>query len=399
MTGYLGSKEALAGFATIAIGAGVVHVTMDYGIGTPRQMGPGFFPVLLGGLMCLVGVLILIGAAREREALPAPPWRALFVMPFAIVAFAVVLPKTGLGPAGVATVLIAGLAQARRPTVGLAGSGTRPRPGGLAALRLAARRAGAVHRMDPLMTLIDSLQLGFVTAMSLENLFYCFVGVSVGMIVGVLPGIGHLAAISLLMPLTFHVPATAALVMLAGIYYGAQYGGSIASMLLNLPGTASSAVICLDGYPMAQKGRAGSALMITTIASFFGSCVAIVVLIFLAPPLARVAMNFHSADYFSMMVLGLVAAGSIGQGKPTMGFASMLLGLIVGLVGIDVNSGTMRMTFGSPELMDGISIIVIAMALFGVTEVISSVGSGAGAGGGNSVVSWRSLMPTRDEWR
>jgi TctA family transporter len=249
------------------------------------------------------------------------------------------------------------------------------------------------------MGLIESLQLGLETALTLENLLYCLIGVSVGMIVGVLPGIGHLAAISLLMPLTFHVPATAALVMLAGIYYGAQYGGSIASILLNLPGTASSAVICLDGYPMAQKGRAGAALMITTAASFFGSCVAIVILILMAPPLARVAMNFHSADYFAMMVLGLVAAGSISQGKPAMGLASMLLGLILGLVGIDVNSGAMRMVFGLPELMDGISIIVLAMAFFGVTEVISSVGGGFGAGGKGSTVTWRSLMPTRAEWR
>lgn len=248
------------------------------------------------------------------------------------------------------------------------------------------------------MGLIESLQLGLMTALTLENLMYCLIGVSVGMVVGVLPGIGHLAAISLLMPLTFHVPATAALVMLAGIYYGAQYGGSIASILLNLPGTASSAVICLDGYPMAQKGRAGAALMITTVASFFGSCVAIVVLILMAPPLAQVAMNFHSADYFSMMVLGLVAAGSISQGKPVMGLASMLLGLILGLVGIDVNSGAMRLTFGSPELMDGLSIVVIAMALFGVTEVINSVGGGFGAGGKGSTVTWKSLMPTRTEW-
>lgn len=149
---------------------------------------------------------------------------------------------------------------------------------------------------------------------------------------------------------------------------------------------------------MAQKGRAGAALMITTVASFFGSCVAIVVLILMAPPLAQVAMNFHSADYFSMMVLGLVAAGSISQGKPVMGLASMLLGLILGLVGIDVNSGAMRLTFGSPELMDGLSIVVIAMALFGVTEVINSVGGGFGAGGKGSTVTWKSLMPTRTEW-
>ncbi|WP_254277568.1 tripartite tricarboxylate transporter permease [Halomonas sp. 3H] len=248
------------------------------------------------------------------------------------------------------------------------------------------------------MDLLESLQLGLATALTLENLFYCLLGVSVGMIVGVLPGIGHLAAVSLLMPLTFHVPATAALVMLAGIYYGAQYGGSIASILLNLPGTASSAVICLDGYPMAQKGRAGAALMITTIASFFGSCFAILVLILMAPPLAQLALSFHSADYFSMMVLGLVAAGSISQGRPLIGLASVVLGLLIGLIGIDVNSGVMRMTFGVPELFDGISIIVIAMALFGVSEVISSIGkTGDGARGIN--VSFRSLLPTRKEWK
>ncbi|AXY43776.1 tripartite tricarboxylate transporter permease [Halomonas sp. JS92-SW72] len=247
------------------------------------------------------------------------------------------------------------------------------------------------------MDLLESLQLGLATALTLENLFYCLLGVSVGMIVGVLPGIGHLAAVSLLMPLTFHVPATAALVMLAGIYYGAQYGGSIASILLNLPGTASSAVICLDGYPMAQKGRAGSALMITTIASFFGSCFAILVLILMAPPLAQLALSFHSADYFSMMVLGLVAAGSISQGRPLLGLASVVLGLLIGLVGIDVNSGVMRMTFGVPELFDGISIIVIAMALFGVSEVISSIGKTGGSARSINV-SFRSLLPTRKEW-
>lgn len=247
------------------------------------------------------------------------------------------------------------------------------------------------------MELLENLQLGLATALTMENLLYCLLGVSVGMIVGVLPGIGHLAAVSLLMPLTFHVPATAALVMLAGIYYGAQYGGSIASILLNLPGTASSAVICLDGYPMACNGRAGAALMITTIASFFGSCFAILVLILMAPPLAQLALSFHSADYFSMMVLGLVAAGSISQGRPLIGLASVILGLLIGLVGIDVNSGVMRMTFGVPALFDGVSIIVIAMALFGVSEVISSIGK-SGEGARNINVSFRSLLPTRKEW-
>jgi putative tricarboxylic transport membrane protein len=201
------------------------------------------------------------------------------------------------------------------------------------------------------------------------------------------------------MPLTFHVPATAALVMLAGIYYGAQYGGSIASILLNLPGTASSAVICLDGYPMTQNGRAGPALLITTIASFVGSCLSIVVLVLMAPPLAQLALSFHSADYFSMMVLGLVAAGSISQGKPMIGLASVLIGLLIGLVGIDVNSGAMRMTFGIPELFDGISIIVIAMALFGVVEVISSIGHVDSSANAKTKITFRNLLPSRQEWR
>ena len=249
------------------------------------------------------------------------------------------------------------------------------------------------------MGILESLELGFAVAMTWENLAYCLLGVTVGMVVGVLPGIGHLAAISLLMPLTFHVPATAALVMLAGIYYGAQYGGSIASILLNLPGTASSAVICLDGYPMTKKGRAGPALLITTIASFVGSLLSIMVLILMAPPLAQLALSFHSADYFSMMVLGLVAAGSISQGKPMIGLASVLIGLLIGLVGIDVNSGAMRMTFGVPELFSGISIIVIAMALFGVVEVISSIGKVNGRAKDQTKISIRGLMPNRQEWR
>lgn len=249
------------------------------------------------------------------------------------------------------------------------------------------------------MEILQNLQFGLMTAMSWENLLYCLAGVTVGMVVGVLPGIGHLAAISLLMPLTFHVPATASLIMLAGIYYGAQYGGSIASILLNVPGTASSAVVCLDGYPLAQRGRAGAALMITTAASFVGSCLSIAVLVFLAPPLAQMALSFHSADYFSMMVLGLVAAGSISQGKPLLGLASVLLGLIMGLVGIDLNTGILRLTFGIPELFDGISIVIVAMALFGVVEVISSVGRIPGSASRKSRITWRSLLPTRAEWR
>ena len=146
------------------------------------------------------------------------------------------------------------------------------------------------------MTVVDNLMVGLETALTFQNLIYCLIGVTVGMVVGVLPGIGHLTAISLLLPLTFYAPVTAGLVMLAGIYYGAQYGGSIASIMINMPGTASSAVICLDGYPMTRQGKAGTALIITTIASFVGSCIAILLLILLSPPLARAAPRPHGTS-------------------------------------------------------------------------------------------------------
>lgn len=249
------------------------------------------------------------------------------------------------------------------------------------------------------MELLANLHLGFATALSPENLLYCLLGVTLGMVIGVLPGIGHFAAISMLMPLTLHVPTTASLVMLAGIYYGAQYGGSICSILLNLPGTASSAVICLDGYPMTRKGRAGAAIFLTTIASFIGSIIAVIVLIAMAPPLARVALSFTSAEYFSMMLLGLVAAAMLVQGGALIGAASVILGLLLGMVGTDVNTGVIRFTFGIPQLFDGISLIALAMALFGVSEVISSIGKFEHQGTRSQKITFRSLLPTRDDLR
>lgn len=248
------------------------------------------------------------------------------------------------------------------------------------------------------MAFFDHLILGFETALSLENLIYCLIGVTVGMVVGVLPGIGHLTAISLLLPLTFYAPVTAGLVMLAGIYYGAQYGGSIASIMINMPGTASSAVICLDGYPLTRQGKAGTALIVTTIASFVGSCVAILLLVLLSPPLARAALSFHSADYFSMMALGLVAAGTLIQGSKAIGIASVTLGLLFGIVGTDVSSGTMRFTFGAPQLFDGISIVVVAMAFFGVPEVMANIGKLRDHKIGTKIT-LRSMMPNREDLR
>lgn len=224
-----------------------------------------------------------------------------------------------------------------------------------------------------MMELTANLALGFAQALSLTNIFYCFVGVFVGTLVGVLPGIGSLAAISMLLPVTFYLNPGTALVMLAGVYYGAEYGGSIASILLNLPGTTSSAVVCLDGHPMAKRGKAGVALFITAIGSFVGAMLGIVVLLILTPRLVDVALSFGPADYFAIMLLGLVAAATISSGSPMKGIAMVLFGLVIGCVGTDIDTGQPRFTFGLPGLVDGISIVVLAMGMFGVSEIIASI--------------------------
>ncbi|GGG18719.1 hypothetical protein GCM10010964_03740 [Caldovatus sediminis] len=250
------------------------------------------------------------------------------------------------------------------------------------------------------MDLIANLALGFEHAFSPTNLLYCFIGVFLGTFVGVLPGIGALATISMLLPLTFHVPPTTALVMLAGIYYGAAYGGSTASILLNLPGTPSAAVACLDGYPMSKQGRAGVALLMTTVASFFGATIGIIILTLFSPVLAEVGLAFGPADYFAMMVLGLVAAATLTQGSPIKGIAMVLVGLCIGMVGTDVQTGQQRFTFGIPELSDGFSLVAMAMGLFGVAEVIASVHRIRDQRAADRPkITFLSMLPTRDDVR
>ncbi|MBZ5487328.1 tripartite tricarboxylate transporter permease [Halomonas aquamarina] len=244
------------------------------------------------------------------------------------------------------------------------------------------------------MEILDNLALGVSVAFTIENLMYCALGVTIGMLIGVIPGVGHLAAISMLLPLTYYVPATTALVMLAGIYYGAQYGGSTAAILLNLPGTPSSSVVCLDGYPMTKQGRAGVALFMTTIASFVGSFITVIVLAAFAPPLADFAIAFNSADYFSMMLLGLVAAAILVQGNPAKGLAAVVFGLLLGIVGTDVSTGIQRYTFGLTFLYDGLNIVAIAMGIFGVTEVVANVGKVVQVKN-DQKITFRSLLPTR----
>ncbi|MDO5624868.1 MAG: tripartite tricarboxylate transporter permease [Pseudomonadota bacterium] len=248
------------------------------------------------------------------------------------------------------------------------------------------------------MELLNNLAMGFQEAMSLTTLFYCFLGVLLGMFVGVLPGIGALAAISMLLPLTYHIPPAAAIIMLAGVYYGAQYGGSTASILLNLPGTPSSAVVCLDGYPMAKQGRAGIALFMTTVASFVGAVIGLVFLVLFTPTIAELGLKFGPAEYFSMMLLGLVAASTVAAGSPIKGIAMVVLGLLLGMIGTDVNSGVMRYHFEIPELSDGLNLVALAMGVFGVAEVIGSINA-INRDKAKEKVTFRSMMPTREDVR
>jgi putative tricarboxylic transport membrane protein len=247
--------------------------------------------------------------------------------------------------------------------------------------------------------LFANLALGLETAFSASALLYCTLGVTLGTFIGVLPGIGPLATVGMLLPLTFYAPPTEALIMLAGIYYGSMYGGSTASILLNLPGTAGAAVTCLDGYPLAQQGRAGLALFMTTLASFVGSVSGIVVLAGFAPLLARVALNFNSPEYFSLMVLGLLMAALVGEGSQFRALAMVVLGLLLGIVGIDVTSGTPRFTFGVWELREGVNLVVITTGLFGVAEVMTNAGRISGQTADPKAITWRSMVPTRADMR
>jgi TctA family transporter len=252
--------------------------------------------------------------------------------------------------------------------------------------------------MDIFSDFAGNLALGLQVAVSLENLWYCFVGVFLGTLVGVLPGLGALIAISLLLPITYHLPATGALIMLAGVYFGADYGGGTCSILLGVPGHAAAAVDVLDGFPMAKQGRGGIALFMKCIASFWGSAVGILLLMLFAPVLTEWALNFGPSEYAALMLLGLVAASTVGQGSPVKGVAMMVVGLILGVVGTDVNSGVARFAFDVPELQDGFSLVAVAMGLFAITEVIKSANSTRVSPAGQSFA-LRDQMPTREDWR
>ena len=227
------------------------------------------------------------------------------------------------------------------------------------------------------MDLIANLTLGFQTALSFQNLIYAFFGVLLGTLIGVLPGLGPVATMAMLLPSIYALDATPALIMLAGIYYGAQYGGSTTAILINVPGESSSVVTAIDGYAMARRGRAGAALAAAGLGSFFAGCVGTLIIAAFAPPLTELAFKFGPAEYFSLMVLGLIGAVVLASGSLVKAIAMIVLGLLIGQVNTDVISGVPRFSFEIPELTDGISFVAIAMGVFGFGEIIANLGKPA----------------------
>ncbi len=247
------------------------------------------------------------------------------------------------------------------------------------------------------MDLFNNLIFGFGVAVSLQNLLYCLIGVTVGTLIGVLPGIGPLGTIAILMPITYGISPVGALIMLAGIYYGAQYGGSTTAILVNLPGETSAVMTCIDGYQMARQGRAGPALAIAAIGSFFAGTVGTLLIALAGPPLADIALKFASPEYFSLMLMGLVAAAVLAQGDMVKSLAMVVFGLLLGIVGTDVNTGVQRFTFGISDLSDGIGFIVVAVGVFAIGEIINNLSEA-----GERVVftaEVKNLWPTKEDFR
>lgn len=238
-----------------------------------------------------------------------------------------------------------------------------------------------------------------LVALTPHNLLFCLIGVLIGTLVGVLPGLGPVGAISLLLPVTFQLPPASAIILLAGIYYGAQYGGSTTSILIRIPGEASSVITCIDGYKMALKGRAGAALGISAIGSFIGGTFAVVGLMLLAPPLSKLALAFGPPEYFALLVLGLVLLAFLGTGSRNKAGIMAVLGLMIGTVGVDMTTGEKRFTAGSLSLMDGISMALLAIGIFGLGEIITTLADRQR--GMRNVIKTKiaNLLPNAEEWR
>lgn len=246
---------------------------------------------------------------------------------------------------------------------------------------------------------MEHIIYGLSVALSIQNIGYAFFGVLIGNIIGIIPGIGALAAISMLLPVTYSLDSTGAIVMLAGIYYGTSFGGATTSILLNLPGTVQHAVVCLDGHKLALNGRAGPAISIAMLASFLGSCIGIIIVGTLSPVVIRVAREFGPAEYFALMCLGLLAAATISSGHPLRAIASVLIGLLIGSIGMDVNTGTWRFTFGIPELADGVTLVALALALFGFVDILETAGSSNADRSSSKPIKVGKVMPSGTDIR
>jgi TctA family transporter len=253
--------------------------------------------------------------------------------------------------------------------------------------------------MEPavITTALTDLWYGFGVALEPQNLMWCFIGVLIGNMVGVLPGMGPLATISILLPLTFGIKPVGAILMLAGVMYGAQYGGAICSILLNLPCHPPHAVTCLDGYPMTKQGRGGVALCLTVFSSFVGASWGITEMIFLSPILVRVALQFGPAEICSLMLLGLLAGSTLARGSPLKGVAMTVLGLMIGIIGSDIETGAERFTFGLTELDDGVALVALALGLFGIAEFMNSVNQQAEINTQYTNVRLRDMRPTKED--
>jgi putative tricarboxylic transport membrane protein len=247
------------------------------------------------------------------------------------------------------------------------------------------------------MDLLSNLALGFVTAASPWNLLFCLIGVILGTLIGVLPGIGATATIAMLLPITFQLEPVSSLIMLAGIYYGAQYGGSTTAILINMPGESSSAVTAIDGYQMARKGRAGAALAIAAIGSFFAGTVSTVLVAVFALPLTTIALKFGSAEYFSLMIVGLVSSIALAHGSVVKALGMVVLGLLLGLVGTDIYSGTPRFILGIRELSDGLNFVALAVGVFGIAEILRNLENEHERD--VMIKKVTNLLPSREDWK
>jgi putative tricarboxylic transport membrane protein len=247
------------------------------------------------------------------------------------------------------------------------------------------------------MDLLNNLALGFATAASPYNLLFCFTGVILGTLIGVLPGIGATATIAMLLPITFQLEPVSSLIMLAGIYYGAQYGGSTTAILINMPGESSSAVTAIDGYQMARKGRAGAALAIAAIGSFFAGTVSTILVAVFAPPLTAVALRFGSPEYFSLMIVGLVSSVALAHGSVVKALGMVVLGLLLGLVGTDIYTGTPRFNLGILELSDGLNFVALAVGVFGIAEILRNLENEHERD--VMIKKVTNLWPTRQDWK